>query len=207
MPDLALFDFDGTLTHGETFPAFVRSIVPADRLRWGRLALAPLVAGYRLGLVSGTRVRAAVVKRGLAGLPEADFMASARAWAHAGIPSLLRPAALARLRAHRDRGDTVLVVSGNFEVLVQAWADTEGVEAIGSRLQAQAGRLTGHYAGQQCVLQEKVARIRARLQPSDFDRVHAYGDTPEDRPMLLMADVAHYLPRGWPDDLAPDRFD
>ena len=29
MPDLALFDFDGTLTHCETFPRFVRSVVPA----------------------------------------------------------------------------------------------------------------------------------------------------------------------------------
>jgi phosphoserine phosphatase len=79
--------------------------------------------------------------------------------------------------------------------------------ALGSRLEVDQGRLTGRYAGPQCVLDEKVARIRARLQPSDYDRVHAYGDTPEDRPMLLLADVANYLPRGWPDGLAPGRID
>lgn len=207
MADLALFDFDGTLTTGETFPPFVRSVVPADRMRLGRLQLAPLVAGYRLGLVSGTRVRAAVVRRGLAGLREADFNAAARTWATSHIPPLLRPPALARLRAHRDRGDTVLVVSGNFESLLLPWAESEGIVALGSRLEVREGLLTGRYAGPQCVLDEKVARLRARVQPSHFDRVHAYGDTPEDRPMLLLADVAHYLPRGWPEGLAPDRID
>lgn len=207
MPDLALFDFDGTLTTGETFPAFVRSVVPADRMRLGRLQLAPLVAGYRLGLVSGTRVRAAVVRRALTGIPEAGFIAAAQAWAQRQLPALMRPAALARLRAHRDRGDTVLVVSGNFESLLLPWAQSEGIVALGSRLEVRDGRLTGCYAGPQCVLEEKVVRVRARLQPSAFGRVHAYGDTPEDRPMLLMADVAHYLPRGWPEGLAPHRID
>lgn len=207
MPDLALFDFDGTLTHCETFPRFVRSVVPAERLRWGRWRLAPLVAGYRLGLVNGTRVRAAVVARALTGMPVAHFEAAAREWARGELPALLRPEAMARLRAHRDRGDTVRVVSGNFEALIGPWAEAEGVVALGSRLEARDGLLTGRYAGPQCVLDEKVVRIRAELEPSRFDRVHAYGDTPEDRPMLLLADVAHYLPRGWPAGLSPGRID
>lgn len=207
MPDLALFDFDGTLTQCETFPRFVRSVVPAERLRAGRLRLAPLVLGYRLGLVSGTRIRAAVVDRALAGMEQSEFVAAARSWARDELPGTLRPPALARLRAHRDRGDTVLVVSGNFEALVAPWAASEGVVALGSRLEVRDGRLTGRYAGPQCVLDEKVARIRAEVEPSRFDRIHAYGDTPEDRPMLLLADVAHYLPRGWPEGPASDRLD
>lgn len=207
MAELALFDFDGTLTQCETFPRFVRSLVPAARLRRERWKLAPLVAGYRLGLVSGTRVRAAVVARALTGMAVAQFEAAARDWARHELPALLRPEALARLRTHRDRGDTVRVVSGNFEALLAPWAATEGVLALGSRLEASDGRLTGRYAGPQCVLDEKVARVRAELELSRFDRIHAYGDTPEDRPMLLLADVAHYLPRGWPDGLGPERID
>ncbi|GAB2504908.1 HAD family hydrolase [Arenimonas alkanexedens] len=207
MADLALFDFDGTLTRCETFPRFVRSIVPAERLRMGRLRLAPWVLGYRLGLVSGTRIRAAVVERALSGMDTGHFEAAARTWALDTLPGLLRPETLTRLRIHRDRGDTIRVVTGNFEALVGPWAESEGVVALGSHLESHAGRLTGRYAGPQCVLEEKVVRIRAELEPSRFARIHAYGDTPEDRPMLLLADVAHYLPRGWPNSLAPHLID
>lgn len=207
MAELALFDFDGTLTTGETFPAFVRSVVPEARQRAARLRLAPLVLAYRLGLASGSQVRAAVVYRGLAGMDAAAFEAAAEDWSRRELPGWIRPQALQRLRTHRERGDTVLVVSGNFEVLLRPWAEAEGVQVAGSRLEVRQGRLTGHYAGPQCVLAEKVARVRERVDPSGFARIHAYGDTPEDRPMLLLADVAHYLPRGWPTSLTPDRID
>lgn len=207
MAELALFDFDGTLTLGETFPAFVRSVVPEARQRAARLRLAPLVAAYRLGLASGTRVRAAVVREGLAGMDAAAFEAAAAEWSVRELPALLRAPALQRLRTHRDRGDTVMVVSGNFEVLLRPWAGSEQVLLAASRLEVHEGRLTGRYAGPQCVLAEKVVRIREQFDLSAFARIHAYGDTPEDRPMLLLADVAHYLPRGWPATLDPGRID
>ena len=207
MAELALFDFDGTLTRAETFPAFMRSVVPGARQRAARLRLAPWVAAYRLGLASGTRVRAAVVREGLAGMDAAAFEAAAAEWSARELPALLRPQALQRLRTHRDRGDTVMVVSGNFEALLRPWAAAERVRFAGSRLEAREGRLTGRYDGPQCVLGEKVVRIREQVDPSAFARIHAYGDTPEDRPMLLLADVAHYLPRGWPATLDPGRID
>lgn len=166
-------------------------------------ALAPLVAGYRLGLVPGSRVRAAVVRVGLAGMDVGAFEAAAAAYARDALPALLRPEAVARLRAHRERGDVVTVVSGNFETLLRPWCAAEGVGLLASRLEVAGGRLTGRYAGAQCVLGEKVARIRAHHDLAAFDRVHAYGDTPEDRPMLLLADVAHYLPAGWPPERLP----
>ncbi len=50
---LALFDFDGTITTREMLPAFVYSAVPPQRLRIGKLRLAPWIAGYRFGWVSG----------------------------------------------------------------------------------------------------------------------------------------------------------
>lgn len=196
--DLALFDFDGTLTTVETLPRFVRAAAPPDRVRAARWRLAPLVAGYRLGLVSGIRIRAAVLRLGFAGFPADAFEAAARDFAARELPGLLRPEALARLRAHRERGDRVLVVSGNYEPLLAPWAASEGIEALGSRPEVREGRLTGRYDGPQCVLGEKAARVRAHVDLAGFGRIHAYGDTPEDRPLLLLADVAHYLPRGWP---------
>ncbi len=205
--DLALFDFDGTLSRCETFPKFVPRVVPEWRRRAARWRLAPWVIGYRLGLVSGTRVRAAVVRVGLAGVPEADFVAAAQAFARDDLPALLRPEALARLRAHRARGDRVVVVSGNFDALLRPWCEAEGVELLASQLESRDGALTGNYDGPQCVLDQKVARVRALLSPGDFARVHAYGDTPEDRPMLALSATPMCLAGGWPAEVDPQRID
>ena len=56
--NLALFDFDGTITTRETFGDFIRFAVPPRRRPLGTVVLGPLVMGYRRGLVSGQSDRA-----------------------------------------------------------------------------------------------------------------------------------------------------
>ena len=62
--DLALFDFDGTVTTRETFPDFIRHAIPPRRRTLGVALFAPLVVGYRLKLVPVHALRAALVRDG-----------------------------------------------------------------------------------------------------------------------------------------------
>lgn len=190
--DLALFDFDGTVTTGDTLPAFVRGATPAWRVALATPPLAPLILAYRRGWLSGTSIRAAIARAAFAGVPVAAYQAAGAAFAGDVIPALLRPAAMARIEWHQRRGDTVAVVSGNFDAVLAPWAAAHGLELLCSTLACRGGRLTGGYAGAQCVGEEKARRIRARWDLSAFARVHAYGDTAEDRAMLALADESHY---------------
>ncbi len=197
-PRLVLFDFDGTLTTVETFPLFVRAAALAWRVRLGGLLLAPLVLAYRAGAVSGTTVRAAIVRLAFSGMPRDVFEARAGAFATERFPALLRPAMVARLRAHREAGDRVVVVSGNFEAVLRPWCEAEGVELLASALESREDRLTGRYAGLQCAGEEKVRRVRAIVGAWPRERIEAHGDTVEDLPMLAMAVVATYRGAPWP---------
>ena len=94
---IALFDFDGTLTTHETMPDFVRRSVSPRRLGFGQLALAPLIIGYRLGLVSGLRVRKAIVHVGYRGVRAAVLEEHGQAFARDYLPRALRPEAMKRL--------------------------------------------------------------------------------------------------------------
>ena len=195
-PSLALFDFDGTLTTTESFGAFLRMAVPTLRLRWGVVLVAPLILAYRLRLLPGTVVRAAILRIAVRGLDAATVAAAGERYARDVVPATLRPDMLARLRWHRERGDVVAVVSGAFDVCIRAWCEAEGIAMLASALEQRDGRLTGRYAGAQCTGKEKVRRIRTAYAPSTFARIHAYGDTVEDLPMLSLADDAVY--RGQP---------
>ena len=184
--DLALFDFDGTLTTRETFPDFMRYAVARPRLLVGGVLLAPVVFGYRRGWIAGNPTRASIVQVGLRGVDASRLRARGDAFGREVLPDVLRPEAMARLAWHRERGDRIVVVSGGLDVYLAPWCATQGVELLCSVLAERDGRITG-YAGAQCVGEEKVRRVRALCDPQAYAAIHAYGDTHEDQAMLAMA--------------------
>ena len=184
--DLALFDFDGTLTTRETFPDFMRYAVARPRLLVGGVLLAPVVFGYRRGWVAGNPTRASIVQVGLRGVDAGRLRAQGEIFARDMLPRVLRPEAMARLQWHRERGDRIVVVSGGLDVYLAPWCAVQGVELLCSVLAERDGRITG-YAGPQCVGEEKVRRVHALCDPQAYAVVHAYGDTHEDEAMLAMA--------------------
>lgn len=195
--NLALFDFDGTLTVREMMPDFMYAAVAPTRLAIGRVVLAPLVLGYRAGWVSGNRVRAGIVDFGFRGVPEARMQAAGMMFANDVLPGALRADAMARLQWHRDRGDTVAVVSGGLDIYLSHWCETQGVDLLCSRLEVRKEHMTGRYRGAQCVGEEKVRRIRERYDLPRYERIHAYGDTHEDHAMLGLAHEAWYRGEPW----------
>ena len=48
--NLALFDFDGTITSTDTWTPFMRMAVRPSRLRMAVVLLSPVIVGYRLGM-------------------------------------------------------------------------------------------------------------------------------------------------------------
>ena len=189
---LALFDFDGTITTHETMPDFVRQSVSRRRLLLGNLVLAPLVLGYKLGLVSGVLIRRVIVRFAYSGVPLATIESAGQAFARNYLPNALRPEAMERIAWHKAQGHKVVVVSGGLDAYLSPWCNEHGLELICSSLQHSQGVLTGRYLGQQCVLAEKARRVREGHDLSAYSTVYAYGDTPEDRDLLGIATKPHY---------------
>ena len=185
--NLALFDFDGTITTREMFRPFIEFAVSARRRRVGGAGLAPLVAGYKLGWVSPNLMRGSAVHVGFRGVPEAEAFARGADFAREVLPGVLRDEALERIAWHKAQGDRVAVVSGGLDVYLSHWCRTHELELLCSRLESRDGRLTGRYRGEQCVNAEKARRVRAAYELADYPVVYAYGDTPEDRELLGVA--------------------
>ncbi|MCK7595616.1 HAD family hydrolase [Pseudomarimonas salicorniae] len=190
--DLALFDFDGTITDRETMPDFMRRAVRPRRLAFGSVLLSPLVIGYKAGVVPGTHIRAAICLFGFAGVKVEEVQAHGLRFAREYLPATLRADAMARIAWHKARGDRVAVVSGGLDLYLRPWCEEHGLELLCSSLQHRSGRLTGRYDGPQCVRRRKAEAVQARFPRGEYGRVFAYGDTPEDRELLALADEAYY---------------
>lgn len=200
--DLALFDFDSTITTRDTFAEFIRFAAPRARLRWGGPLLAPLALGYRAGWVSGHLIRASAVRLGLGGMPLAQAQAHGERFASEVLCTIERPQCMERIAWHRARGDEVLVVSGALDLYLAPWCRGHGLRCLCSELEAVDGRLTGRYRGEQCVADAKRERVLASTDLGRFDAIHAYGDSRDDHAMLRLAQHPHYRGKPWSDPRA-----
>ncbi|MEI2454915.1 HAD family hydrolase [Lysobacter firmicutimachus] len=190
--DLALFDFDGTITYDETFPGFVRATVGRRRLALGQVLMAPYGIGYKLGLMSGATVRRRIVAFGYRGRSEQAVREAGARYVREVVAQRLRPEALQRIAWHRERGDRVVVVTASLDLFVAPWCEDQGLELISSHLEAERGVLTGRYLGADCCGAEKARRVRERIDLSAYGTVYAYGDTVEDLALLTLAQRKYY---------------
>lgn len=195
---LALFDFDGTITTRETLPDFLRFATPPRRLHLGKLLFVLPVLAYKLKLLPVSVLRILLVRYAFGGLPRAAIEDAGRRFAVTVLPTLVRPEMQARIESHRACGDTVVVVSGGFDVYLAPWCEAQGVELVCSSLEYDADRVTGRYAGPQCVAGEKAHRVRQRYDLAAYREVHAHGDTHEDHALLALAHRATCRGVPWP---------
>src|SRR5579864_9507093 len=103
--NLALFDFDGTITDRDTLTPFVRLTTPVRRRAAGYLVLGPLVLGYRAGAVSAGRLRTTAVRFALKGVSAASIREIGASYAADVLPRAIQPEARERLAWHKAQGD------------------------------------------------------------------------------------------------------
>ena len=190
--DLALIDFDGTITTKGVYPDFLRFAVPRSRKLAAGILLSPLLAGYKCGLVSDPAIRHVLSRASFQREDPARVQALGERFAADVLPGLIRPIALERIAWHKDRGDRVVVVSASLDAYLIPWCRALALDLICTELEIAAGRLTGRYLRGDCYGPEKVRRIRERLTLADYGTIYAYGDTEDDRPMLEMADRKYF---------------
>ena len=190
--NLALFDFDGTITTGDTFTPFIRYAVRPGRKIVGGLLLTPVIVGYRLERIRAPQARPLVARVGFRGEPAESVRALGRDYARDVLPRMIRPHALAQIRWHRRQGDLVVIVSASLDVYLEPWCAALGVELICTQLEERNGRLTGRYCSGDCSGIAKVQRIRERYDVNRYPLIYAYGDTSEDREMLELAHRKYY---------------
>ncbi|MDV6328536.1 HAD family hydrolase [Idiomarina sp. Sol25] len=190
--NLALFDFDGTITDCDTFTPFIKEVTPPERMRWGRLLLAPSILGYRAGLVSSSRIRQQVVKIGLKGFSKSEIDEKGLLHAKKFIPSVLRPEAMERLHWHQKQGDRIIVVSASLDVYLKPWCEQMGFELYCAELEVTDDVVTGRYLNGDCTGLAKAERVKKLVNLKDYTKVYAYGDTKEDDELLALADEKYF---------------
>ena len=203
---VAAFDFDGTLTRGDTLLPFLARGLGWPRLLVVLLRCSPWLAGYALRLVFNDSAKARLLRGALAGRTTAEMQDWTTRWLAEDLPGRLRDWTMARLARHRQAGHCCVLVSASPDLYLRQVAGQLGFDGlICTEMQVQGACLTGRMRTPNCHGEQKVLRLQAWLaarfggSSAQAMTLYAYGDTPGDKPMLRLARHAWYRGRPWKD--------
>ena len=190
---VAAFDFDGTLTRGDTFLPFLKLLDGNFNYVYRMGRLSPVLIGYGMGMVSNHYAKARVVKQFLSGRQLLETERIAKDFVAQQLPGFINQAALTRLRWHQQQGHRCVLVSASLECYLRPWAQIMGItDVIGTRLQSINGIYTGELLGANCYGVEKASRLMELIGDRASCTLYAYGDSKGDQELLALADFAYY---------------
>lgn len=184
---IAIFDLDGTITHRDTlFPLVLRQLVKRP---W-RL---PRLIGVLPGLVrfafdrDRSRLKQALLRATLRGMPRAELMATSRAFVRDTITRGCFADALAAIRRHRDKGHYLVLMSASVDFYVPEFGRELGFDhVISTGVSWNGDVFEGTLTTPNRRGEEKARCLRELLAERADADTYAYGNSDSDLPHLRL---------------------
>ncbi len=190
---IAFFDFDDTISNGDSLWHFLRYSFSPLQISLKLASISPSLILFKLRLMDNNIAKAKLFKAFFSHMTLQEFDNLARNFAAQKIDTLIKPDALERIYWHKQQGHQVVVVSASPVNWLKPWCTKHEIQLIGTQLHHNiAGKITGEFVGGNCYGEEKKRRILKHYPLENYDTIYAYGDSRGDREMLSLADHSYY---------------
>jgi HAD superfamily hydrolase (TIGR01490 family) len=189
---LSVFDFDGTLTHHDSFIPFLRFAFGRRVFARRLLQLAQPAFKHMRKKLTRDELKETLIKVFLTGVDEHWFRQQAEAFCSAYWTKLMRPSGLIAVAMEVSSGAEVTICSASPALVLQPFADRLGIKLIGTQLEVVDGKLTGLITGHNCRCGQKVERLESIYGQLGNYHLRAWGDTRGDYELLAAAQDAHW---------------
>ncbi|MFW0883661.1 HAD-IB family hydrolase [Candidatus Acidulodesulfobacterium sp. H_13] len=190
---IAFFDFDGTITTGDSLLRFIRFVVADRRFLTGLVALSPVLILYKLKLIPNYKAKQKMLSWFFKDIAKDIFLKASMEYSLKHIDSIVRPKAIDKIKWHKDQGHKVVIVSASMECLLKPWCERNSIELLATKLKI-TDMVTGDLLTKNCYGVEKVNRIKEEYSLNEYEYIYAYGDSIGDKHMLELANERYYKP-------------
>jgi phosphatidylglycerophosphatase C len=190
--NLALFDFDGTITNKDSFLEFIKFYRGLYSYIIGLIVFLPTFLLVKAGVIKNWKAKEKVLTYFFKNEPVKEFCLKCSEFSTKVIPNLLKSDAIRTITDHLGKGDRVIIISASFENWLFDWCKSMNLELIGSKIEVRDGLVTGKIDGKNCYGAEKVNRLKQYLDISQFSEIYMYGDSKGDQQLLEIANHKYY---------------
>lgn len=191
--NIAFFDFDGTITRGDSFKLFLKFMLGSRAFYLLTLRSIFTLISYKIGLISNNKAKQIVLSRAFKGMDFNEFDKKCEQFKDV-VLGICKKSALEKIAWHKDRGDEVVMVSASFEEYLRYVCKHLDIKLLATSMEVKDLKLSGRFKNDNCYGEEKLRRIKQSYDILKYDKIYAYGDTKGDKQMLELAskDLSFY---------------
>lgn len=193
------FDFDGTLTKGDSFLRFAIFALGKRKTAAAILRTLPWIGLWKTGLISNSHAKQRLFSALFRSMPVEDFRNYGKRFATEVLPGLVRQDVAEELTRRISNGEEVYIVTASMAEWIKPWGDMQGVKKVVATMPETdaEGLLTGKFLTRNCHGAEKVARLCKEIPSLRDNREGIYltvfGDSSGDRELMAFADESHLV--------------
>lgn len=195
--NIAVFDFDGTITKRDTLAPFLLKFAGFTRSFTSAIRHAPGMVSAAIGVGDRDEAKEKYLISLIGGRAESELIGAGIEYAALVLrEERFNAAVIERLAWHRAEGHEIVVISASLDVYIQSIAAALGAtKAFGTEIEVEAGLLTGRLQGGNVRAGNKVQRLDEWLS-GDHSEIWAYGDSSGDDELLERSDHPHRVKNG-----------
>ncbi len=185
---IAIFDFDGTLTKGDSLFPFLKYCFGIEKVLLGFCLLSPFLIAYVFKIVSNDYAKRKVIRYFFKNKSISYIQSKAENFVERKISSMLRKNILNRLRWHQQKGHKTILISASLDVYIKLIGQKYGFDLIeGTQLKVNDNFYTGEIEGNNCFGKEKLNRLNKIFKDSlQKSETYGYGDGKGDAHFLAI---------------------
>lgn len=190
---IAFFDFDGTITNRDIFWDFLFFRIRNGLSLLKLLSCVPDFSLYLIKVYNNEKAKQRIFSKVFKDQSVDNFSASVQKYYTSDLHKRIKKEALAKILWHKNSKHIVCIVSANFDLILNDFADENQIELISTQLDVENNLITGKFKTPNCYRAEKVNRIKQKFPDlNSYTKIYAYGDSKGDREMLALATDPYY---------------
>lgn len=190
---LVLFDFDGTMTKKDTFPAFIFYAFGKTKGIIGFLVHAPYILFYFLGLINGSVLKQKIVSYFFKGMNADTIYKKGQAFTEELNVKGMNAEVMNEFMQYQLKGYEMCIVSASLDVWIAPFAKIYNINHICTETEISDNKFTGKLKTPNCNGKNKAVRIKESYNLNNYDNIIAYGNSKGDEAMLNLANERHIV--------------